>query len=599
MVNSHSPSPKICDCLAFIEKSKSVIGNLKGDFFENELKKLTLLEERFSEGRLNLAVLGQFKRGKSTLLNALLGVDVLPSAVVPLTAIPTFLKSGKNLSAKIVFNSERKPEIFEVENISQLRVFVGQFVTEENNPENEKNVLEVEIKIPDNPLLKNRVVLIDTPGIGSTYKHNTEATLNFLPQCDAALFVVSSDPPITEVELDFLKKVKEKVPRLFFVLNKIDYLDEDERGEVLDFLKKNLEKAGIDGNLKVFPVSAKQALKGKLKNDENLLISSNIQEIEEHLVGFLAKEKSEALSKAIALKVLHSLNEVLLNVDIELKSLLMPIDVLEEKLTLFERKIDELKYEKQAAFDLLKGDNNRLHQFLEEYSSELREKSEEYLEGVMDEVIASSNKEKIDEIEIRNKLAEVIPVFFEKKMGETTELFEKKVSDLLNRHKERANSLIISIKNIAAELFDVSYSKLQEDRLFELTHEPYWVTHKWNTTFNPIPPAVVDKVMPLKVRNRRIVKRIKEQIHSLVISNIENIRWSIYQSIDKSFRTFERTLEEKFDTTLKSTYGAVKLAMKKRVEQKEKVEKDIENLELIKQRLNGLIDELNLFLKSG
>ena len=51
-------------------------------------------------------------------------------------------------------------------------------------------------------------VLIDTPGIGSTFRHNAQATLNFLPQCDAALFLVSADPPITEVEVDFLKEVR-------------------------------------------------------------------------------------------------------------------------------------------------------------------------------------------------------------------------------------------------------------------------------------------------------------------------------------------------------------------------------------------------------
>ena len=73
------------------------------------------------------------------------------------------------------------------------------------------------------------MALIDTPGIGSTFRHNTEATVNFLPQCDAALFVVSADPPITEVEVEFLKLARRKLARLFFILNKMDYLDADEQ----------------------------------------------------------------------------------------------------------------------------------------------------------------------------------------------------------------------------------------------------------------------------------------------------------------------------------------------------------------------------------
>ena len=74
------------------------------------------------------------------------------------------------------------------------------FVTEKGNPKNKLGVAEVQVDLPA-PILTGGVVLIDTPGIGSTYRHNTSATLNFLKQCDAALFLVSADPPITEVEL--------------------------------------------------------------------------------------------------------------------------------------------------------------------------------------------------------------------------------------------------------------------------------------------------------------------------------------------------------------------------------------------------------------
>ena len=88
------------------------------------------------------------------------------------------------------------------------------FVTEEGNPKNRLGVEEVEILHPA-PILQHGVVLIDTPGVGSTFTHNTRSTLNFLPQCDAALFVVSADPPLTEVETEFLKVVKSKVERLF------------------------------------------------------------------------------------------------------------------------------------------------------------------------------------------------------------------------------------------------------------------------------------------------------------------------------------------------------------------------------------------------
>ena len=140
------------------------------------------MRHRLAAGRFQLAVLGQFKRGKSTLLNALLGVDALPTDVVPVTAIPTFL----------------------------------------------------EVFLPSE-LLACGLLLFDTPGVGSTFRHNTAAADAVLAECDAALFVVSPDPPITEVEVQFLARVRQKVERVIVVLNKIDTLEPDEVEPVATF----------------------------------------------------------------------------------------------------------------------------------------------------------------------------------------------------------------------------------------------------------------------------------------------------------------------------------------------------------------------------
>ena len=65
---------------------------------------------------------------------------------------------------------------------------------------------------------------IDTPGVGSTLRHNTEAAIAVSPQCHAGFFVLSADPPVTEAELVYLERVRPHVAQLFFILNKIDYL---------------------------------------------------------------------------------------------------------------------------------------------------------------------------------------------------------------------------------------------------------------------------------------------------------------------------------------------------------------------------------------
>ena len=87
----------------------------RGSDFQADAERLGKLAERLQEGRFHLAVLGQFKRGKSTLLNALLGEEVLPAAVVPLTARPTFIRHGEQRRVRVVFEDDRPPEEVKVD----------------------------------------------------------------------------------------------------------------------------------------------------------------------------------------------------------------------------------------------------------------------------------------------------------------------------------------------------------------------------------------------------------------------------------------------------------------------------------------------------
>ena len=154
-----------------------------------------------------------------------------------MTAIPTFLR-GRRWQAKVTHTDGHAGEQIASDHLDEITALLEKYVTEEANPNNRLGVNHVEVASPAE-ILQRGAVLIDTPGIGSTFRHNTEATLNFLPQCDAALFLVLADPPITEVEVDFLKLVRSKVVRLFFLLNKVDYLSEDERNKAVGFLRRS------------------------------------------------------------------------------------------------------------------------------------------------------------------------------------------------------------------------------------------------------------------------------------------------------------------------------------------------------------------------
>ena len=174
----------------------------------NTLAASLLMEsrERLIQETFTLVILGEFKRGKSTFINALLGTQLLPTAIVPLTAIPTVLRYGENLG---VYAIHRNGVIEEI-SLEQM----PDFVTEKGNPKNIKGVREVQISYPSE-FLKQGIILVDTPGVGSVYQHNTETAYAYLPNSDAAAFIISIDAPLSKIELEYLKEVSKYVNKLF------------------------------------------------------------------------------------------------------------------------------------------------------------------------------------------------------------------------------------------------------------------------------------------------------------------------------------------------------------------------------------------------
>ncbi|MGC2793000.1 MAG: dynamin family protein, partial [Candidatus Sulfotelmatobacter sp.] len=119
------------------------------------------LAERVSEGRFYVACIGQFKRGKSSVLNALVGDSVLPTGVVPVTAVPTIVRYGSHAAARVRFEAAGRWTDIPVKSVDE-------YVSEEKNPENAKHVTALEIFVPS-PLLATGMCFVDTPGLGSVF----------------------------------------------------------------------------------------------------------------------------------------------------------------------------------------------------------------------------------------------------------------------------------------------------------------------------------------------------------------------------------------------------------------------------------------------
>lgn len=203
------------------------------------------LEERLREQRFHVACVGQFKRGKSTLLNALVGRGVLPTGIVPVTSVPTILRHGR-FGARVRTGEGWSP--LPPERLAEV-------VTEQLNPGNAKGVLAVEVLVPA-PILERGLCLVDTPGLGSVFEANTVATREFVPQVDAALVVLGADPPVTGEELRVIEMIAAEADTMVYVLNKADRVTPAECHEAAGFLRTVLrDRLGLTVD-RVYQVSA-------------------------------------------------------------------------------------------------------------------------------------------------------------------------------------------------------------------------------------------------------------------------------------------------------------------------------------------------------
>jgi len=209
------------------------------------------LASRVAEGRFFLAAVGQFKRGKSTLLNALIGEPLLPTGVAPVTSAITVLRYGARRAAEVVFKDGRRTSIPIAD--------VHTFVTEADNPENMRHVSAVEI-FCQSSLLASGMCLVDTPGLGSVFQGNTEETRAFVPRIDAALVVLGVDPPISADELALVSDVAQQVRDMVFVLNKVDRLNASDFAEARRFTAGVLTRQLNRSDERLFEVSATERL---------------------------------------------------------------------------------------------------------------------------------------------------------------------------------------------------------------------------------------------------------------------------------------------------------------------------------------------------
>ena len=175
---------------------------------------------------------GRVSSGKSSLLNALLNTDVLPVGINPITAVPTKLRYGPELRAAVAFG-DGQSAIVSVDELAKL-------VTEQSNPGNRRKVVRAIVEVPS-PRLREGIMFVDTPGLGSLTKRGAAETLASLPSCDLALLLIDAGAILSEEDIGTLRLLyKAGIPALV-LLSKADLLAEGDLHRTISYIEEHIK----------------------------------------------------------------------------------------------------------------------------------------------------------------------------------------------------------------------------------------------------------------------------------------------------------------------------------------------------------------------
>lgn len=288
------------------------------------VERLAAGRQRLLDERLVVVVCGEFKRGKSSLLNALLEEpDLFPVDSFYATSLITMAGYGPEESITVTVADEHgSPRRIDIE-----RSDIASYATESGNPRNGKRAQLVSIETP-NPRLANGLTLVDTPGVGGPFEQHSAVTLGFLENASAVIFVADATQPLLESELDFIRRaaasarITDDAAGNLFVLTKIDAVDDFE--EILTNTQAKI--AAVTGwpigSIPIVPVSARAKLDYLKTGSAESLELSNFSALEQVLWASLAERKGRALLGAALADLDRGAHALLIPIETEMRGLL-------------------------------------------------------------------------------------------------------------------------------------------------------------------------------------------------------------------------------------------------------------------------------------
>ncbi|WP_124100836.1 dynamin family protein [Ruminococcus sp. Marseille-P6503] len=425
--------------------------------------------EKSDDDHFEVAIVGEFKRGKSTLINALLGQEVLPADVLPATATLNRVTYSEEPYVQVEYKNGTSERV----DIDQLENYVTKLTAEAE--EKAETVKEATVYY-DTDFCRNNVDIIDTPGLNDD-EQMTNVTLSILPKIDAAVFVISANSPFSQFEKDFLEKkmLTSDVGRIIFVVNCFGTFSQEDENKIVETVRSRITKYVMDkakkvmgedsrefavykrkiGTPRVIGLYAKRALTAKTIEDEKLLEESNFPEFEKALETMLTKERGVIALQILANKITNSGTEILRSVVMQENALMMANDEFMERYESAINEIDEIRNKKRQEFVRINDAANKvfsdLQPVLDSYWTNIEQAAMEVIDGFQ----MSSDDFKKDQLKmVTAKLTEKIRESIEARAQLICEQIQNSINIAISVETER-------LQGFEDEFFE-SVARIQE-----------------------------------------------------------------------------------------------------------------------------------------
>jgi small GTP-binding protein len=503
------------------------------------------LADRIQTQNFYVAVLGDFNRGKSTLVNALIGRKLLPTGAVPLTAVPTEVHFGAGRSS-ITFTDGQKRAVLEGE--------LADYVTERGNPGNTKGVLRVEV-VTESALKAPGLVLVDTPGVASMNRHNTETALATLLDSDGALLVLAADSPLSESEFDILAELGRRRAKVFVVVSKIDHVSQCELNEVRVFITKHLAEALPEWSGPYFVSAGTVLERGATASDFTTReFNAFRSELEQFVRDDLGAARQESTSAEMS-RLVQSLDNAL---RVEAAARAMDLAAVGDQLRRFEvaategrRQLAEDRIILGHEVDLIVG---RVGGRLADRTAASTADAQPSLRVLVDQLPLRH----LDE-----GLRDGIETLVRERFGAIWLEIQQELEDgwlaAASRFSVRVQERIDQLMETASELFDVHLPSVlvpairdQQDRF------SYQFLHVEGP--NAVIGRMFLRLLPRTVARRRALRRAERRLGGEFDKHAGRARYDMVQRIEAAEQAFAAALENEFEQTQSSLISAADAA---------------------------------------